>query len=140
MTSLAILDSGPLLASINRADPHHAACLEILRARDYDFVIPALCVAEVTYLIGQRLGAEIEATFLGGLEGFDVRAPSHDDWPIIAERVRKYSDLPLGGTDASVLVAAERWDADVVVTLDERHFTVAKPENGAKVLVPRSAA
>ncbi len=136
MTSLAILDSGPLLASINRADPHHDACLEVLRSRELDFLIPALCVAEVSYLVGRRLGPGMEAAFLRGLESFDVRAPVHDDWPRIAELVAQYSDLPLGGTDASVLVAAERWEAETIVTLDRRHFEVARARNAARALFP----
>jgi predicted nucleic acid-binding protein len=138
MPSLAILDSGPLLASINRADPHHDACLELLRGREFDFLIPAMCVAEVSYLVGSRLGPEMEAALLGGLEAFDVRAPAHDDWPRIAELVLQYSDLPLGGTDASVLVAAERWKAETIVTLDRRHFEVARSRNGARALFPPS--
>jgi predicted nucleic acid-binding protein len=74
MTSIAIVDSGPLLAAANRSDPDHADCLAVLRETKYRLVIPAMCVAEVSYFLGRRQGAELEARFLRGLEEFDVRA------------------------------------------------------------------
>lgn len=55
--------------------------------------------------------------------------PDVDDWERIAELVDEYTDLPLGGTDASVVALAERLDAEVVITLDRRHFTVVRPRH-----------
>lgn len=136
MPGLAIVDSGLLLASINRADPDHAWSVEVMRSSRFDLVIPALCVAEVSHLVSRRLGARVEATLLRGLASFDVRAPSVDDWPRIAELVEQFSDLPLGGTDASILALAERMDAQAILTLDRRHFGVARPANGAEIVLP----
>lgn len=90
-------------------------------------MIPALVVAEATYLIGSRLGPKAEASFLRGLTQVEVEPPASDDWERIAELVDEYADLPLGGTDASVVALAERLDAGVVITLDRRHFTVVRP-------------
>jgi predicted nucleic acid-binding protein len=94
-----------------------------------ELVIPALVVAEVIYLVGSRLGPKPEATFLRGLAGLEVESPISDDWDRIAELVEEYADLPLGGTDASVVALAERLDASVVITLDRRHFTVVRPRH-----------
>jgi hypothetical protein len=44
----------------------------------------------------------------------------HPDWARIAELVEAYGDLPLGGTDGSVIALAERVGTPVVVTLDRR--------------------
>ncbi|HVS66087.1 MAG TPA: PIN domain-containing protein [Thermoanaerobaculia bacterium] len=136
MPSLAIVDSGPLLASVNRADPDHAWSVDALRSSDRDLVIPALCVAEVSHLLGRRLGPRVESLFMRGLAGFDVRAPAPEDWTRIADLVDRFADLPLGGTDASVIALAERLDAGAILTLDRRHFTVARPANGAEILLP----
>lgn len=75
-----------------------------------------------------RLGAAAEASFLVSMSGFDIELPSIEDWPRIAELVTKYADLPLGGTDASVVVAAERLDTDLVITLDS-DFNVVRPKH-----------
>jgi len=85
----------------------------------------------VTYLVAARLGAEAEATFLDGLALFEVEAPSRSDWRRIAELVRQYQDLPLGGADASVVALAERLNTDVVITLDQRHFRAIRPLHAA---------
>ncbi len=127
---LAIVDSGPLLATANDADPDHAACVDALTQRNLDLMIPALCVAEVCYFLGERHGLDIEARFVAGLADFPVVAPDPEDWPAIADLVRRYRDFPLGTTDASVVVLAERMDTTRIVTLDRRHFGVLKNRRG----------
>ena len=92
-------------------------------------VIPALVVNEASYLIGRRLGPDIEARFLASLEQQEVRAPEHQDWSRISQLVKKYRDLPLGGTDASVIVLADRLRTRLILTTDRRHFGVLR--NGA---------
>jgi len=83
----------------------------------------------VTYMVGKRLGPRAEAAFLRGLEDFDVEAPTAEDWPEIADLVERYGEFPLGGTDASVAVLAERVGTDVVITLDRRHFGAIRPRH-----------
>jgi uncharacterized protein len=129
MISIAIVDSGPLVAVANIADPAYRACLEVLRTPSLRLVIPALCVAEAAYLIHHQCGPSTEARFLRGLEGFDVQAPLAQDWPRIGELVEQYADFPLGGTDASVIALAERLRTEVVITLDRRHFGTVRPKH-----------
>ena len=130
MTStVVVVDSGPLLAAANRADPDHGACVEILRDPRHRLVIPAMCIAEVAYLLGRRTGATIEGRFLRGLESFDVRAPRPEEWKRIGHLVEQYSDLPLGGTDASVVSLAEQLGSRLILTLDRRHFERIRPRH-----------
>ncbi|MCY7419469.1 MAG: PIN domain-containing protein [Chloroflexi bacterium] len=119
---IAIVDSGPLYAAVDADDDDHDRCVEVLGRMDLDIVVPALVVAEVTYLVGRRLGPAIEAAFLRGLASFEVEAPRPNDWPRIADLVERYGDFPLGGTDASVIALADRLDTRVILTLDRRHF------------------
>lgn len=76
MISIAIVDSGPLVAAANSADPAHRSCLEVLQKPGLRLVIPALCIAEASYLIHRYRGAETEARFLRGLEGSTSKRPS----------------------------------------------------------------
>lgn len=126
---LAIVDAGPLYAVTDVGDDDHARSLAVLERPDLHLVIPALVIAEVTYLVGRRLGARAEGAFLRGLEGFDVEAPAPQDWSRIAELVEEYADFPLGGTDASVVALAERLGTDLVITLDRRHFAAVRPRH-----------
>ena len=123
----AIVDASALYAAIDEQDAFHQPCASTLSQPTLRLVIPALCVAEVAYMVEKRLGAEVEARFLEGLAELDVRAPELEDWVRIGELVRQYADFPLGGTDASVVALAERLKTDIVVTLDRRHFATVRP-------------
>lgn len=126
---VAVVDTGPLYAAVDADDADHARCRAALEDASYRLVIPALIVAEVTYLIGTRLGAGVEARFLRSLADMDVEAPAPEDWHRIAALVDQYGDFPLGGADASVVALAERLDADTIVTLDDRHFRAVRPRH-----------
>jgi len=126
---IAVVDAGPLIASANTADPAHQRSVDALSRTDLQLVIPALVVAEATYAVGVQLGPRGEASFLRGLESFDIEAPDSSDWGRIGALVEQYGNLRLGGTDASVIALAERIDARTVITLDRRHFTVVRPRH-----------
>lgn len=129
MTRLAIVDAGPLYAAADADDDDHSASVAALTRADLRLVVPALVVAEATYFVGRRLGANAEAAFLGGLAALDIEAPVEEDLGRMAQLVAEYADFPLGGTDASVVALAERLDAPVVITLDRRHFAAVKPRH-----------
>lgn len=130
MRSLAVVDAGPLLAALDRRDPDHVGCAEVLRHRDLDLVIPVLVVAEVSYFAASRLGPRGEAAFVRSLRDLAVEAPHPEDWPVIADLVEQYGDFPLGTVDASILVLADRLDTDLIVTLDRRHFGAIQSPRG----------
>ncbi len=92
-------------------------------------MVPALVVAEVSYLTATRLGPAIEAVFLAGMSDLDVEGSSIVDWPRIAQLVELYADFPLGGVHASIVALAERIQAETVVTLDRRHFLAVRPSH-----------
>lgn len=126
---LAIADAGPLYASVDHSDDDHLFIAELFELPDLQLIIPAMVVAEVTCMIGRRLGPLVEARFLAGLADMMVVAPDPDDWPHIAALAAQYADFPLGGTDTSVIALAERLGTDLVVTFDHRHFRAVKPRH-----------
>lgn len=127
---LAIVDTGPLYAVADADDDDHERCLAVLQRHDLELVLPAMVVAEATYLIGSRLGTSAEAAFLRALASFEVEAPTSDDWLAIAKLVERYADFPIGGTDTSLAVLADRLQTDVVITLDRRHFGAIRSAAG----------
>jgi predicted nucleic acid-binding protein len=126
---IAVVDTGPLYASLDLDDEDHERCVATLQRPDLQLVIPVLVVAETTYLAGSRLGAEVEARFVAALASLEVEAPTPEDWRRVAQLVEQYVDFPLGATDASVVALAERLDAEIVITLDMRHFRAVRPRH-----------
>jgi uncharacterized protein len=125
----ALVDAGPLYAYIDADDAHHDECLDLLRTHPAPLAVPVLVVAEVTHLVGTRLGAEPEVRFLGDLasRAFVTVPVEDDDWLRIAELVSRYRDLTLGTVDASIIAAAERLGVATIATLDRRHFSIVRP-------------
>ena len=129
MTSLAVVDAGPLYAAADSDDQDHGASVAALSRNDLRLVVPALVVAEASYFVGRRLGARAERRFLDGVGALDVEGPTPQDFKRMAELVEIYADFPLGAADASVVALAERLDAPVVITLDRRHFAAVVPRH-----------
>jgi predicted nucleic acid-binding protein len=135
---VVVVDAGPLYAYIDADDAHHQDCLTLLTSHRGPLAVPVLVVAEVAHLVATRLGPDPEVRFLGDLAGgaFTTIPVEDHDWLRIAELVARYSDLPLGTVDASVVAAAERLGVTTVATLDRRLAVVRPAHVAAFDLVP----
>lgn len=124
-----VLDTGPLLAAIDAADPDHEACASLLVEAEEDLVVPALVLAELDYWCHERLTSEVWLSFLDDvLEGaYRVEAPTGADLARCRELQDTYYDLRLGVVDASVVALVERLGENKVATLDRRHFAAVRP-------------
>jgi predicted nucleic acid-binding protein len=129
MTSLAVVDAGPLYAAADADDQDHDASRAALMRADLRLVVPALVIAEATYFVWKRLGAPAESRFIRGIGELDVEGPTGKDFERMADLIDQYADFPLSGTDASVVALAERLGAAVVITLDRRHFGAVTPRH-----------
>jgi predicted nucleic acid-binding protein len=139
---MIVCDTGPLVAAALANDDHHHACVELftgLHLARRPLLVPATVVAEVGYLLGREAGPKLESLFLDSLAAGDFTLVdlTAADFARAAELVRRYGDLPLGTTDASVIAIAERLDVTEVATLDRRHFAVVRPRHTtALILLP----
>jgi len=126
-----IVDTGPLLATADRADKDHVACRELLENDEGPLVTTATVIAEAAYLIDRQLGPKAEASLYASIiEGqIEVAGLDINDWQRIQDLVTTYADLRLGGTDASVIALAERRGTSRIATLNRRHFAVVRPRH-----------
>jgi uncharacterized protein len=134
-----VLDTGPLLAALDAADPDHTRCAALLSETREDLVVPMLVLAELDYWCHQRLGVDAWLTFLDDLlDGvYRLEAATNDELKRCRELQAEYSDRALGVVDASVLALVERLSEDKLATLDHRHFAVVRPRHvGALRLLP----
>lgn len=139
---MIVCDTGPLVAAALSNDADHPRCVRLftdLHAAGRELLVPATVVAEVGYLLAREAGPRVEALFLRSLADGDFSAVelTSADYARMAELVAAYGDLPLGTTDASVVTVAERLKLIEVATLDQRHFTVIRPNHvNALTLLP----
>lgn len=122
-----LVDAGPLVALIDRADPDHDACVAALKTLRAPLVTVWPAFTEAMYLLGKSwLGQkalwsrlETEALALAPLDEADA--------PRMRELMEKYRDLPMDMADAALVRVAERDSLTQVFTLDRTHFSVYRP-------------
>ena len=134
-----IVDTGPLLAALDGADPDHARCAALLTGSVEDLVVPALVLAELDYWCTRRLSPDAWLIFLDDVlaGAYRVEPPTRTDLARCRDLQAQYHDLALGVVDASVVALAERLDEPKVATLDQRHFRTLRPTHvTALELVP----
>ena len=107
---MLVVDTGVLLAAADDADSDHRVCVDLVETTAEVLVTSPLVVAETGYLIERQLGPEAEAGFYRSIAAGDllVEVLTATDYRRIAELIERYADLGLGGTDASLVVIAER--------------------------------
>lgn len=134
-----VLDTGPLLAALDRSDPDHAACVGLIESAREALVVPGLVLAELDYWCHERLDAGVWLTFLEDVlaGAYRVEQPTPPDLARCHQLQTQYADLRLGVVDASVVALVERLGERAVATLDHRHFSVVRPRHVAALqLVP----
>jgi predicted nucleic acid-binding protein len=126
-----ILDTGPILAALDVADPDHKRCAELITETAEDLVVPDLVLAEVDYWCAERLSVDAWLVFLDDVRAgaYRMEAPTHADLDRCRELQDRYRDLGLGVVDASLVALAERLEEPKIATLDERHFRVVRPKH-----------
>jgi predicted nucleic acid-binding protein len=122
-----IVDTGPLVATLDATDPDHERCVELLVGSTEPRVVPVCVLVEVECLV--RPWPEAFAALLADFESgaFELVDLPPRWLQRAGELVDRYRDLPLGLVDASVIAATEMLDEPKVATLDHRHFTVVRP-------------
>ena len=121
------LDTSIVFALLNRKDPNHQRVKNTLLTYTPPYLIPTGVLAEIAYLLEQRLGFYALDAFLNDLQAGVFRL-EHDpvDLGRAHEIARQYQNLDLGLSDALVIACAER-HGGLVMSLD-RHFWVVAGE------------
>lgn len=134
-----VIDAGPLVAFGDANDPHFARVEQLLRTADGPLIVPAPVTAEVDYLLGRRVGHGPRRNFIADLAAgrFTVACLEREDYATIAELDLRYADLGLGLADCALVVIANRYQTDRIVSFDERHFrAVTTLAGGAFTILP----
>jgi predicted nucleic acid-binding protein len=128
-----IVDTGVLVAAADRTDRHHLRCAAVVVDEPGPLVTTAMVMAEAAYLLERELGTTAEVSLYTSVIDGDLSVEPFEpsDWSRIRELVESYADLPLGGTDASLVAIAERLGVVRIATLDRSHFRVVRPAHCA---------
>jgi uncharacterized protein len=118
-----LVDTGPLVAALNRRDPQHARCAAALAEFEGTLVTTGAVVTEAMHFLSSA--PDGGATLTGFLE--EARVEIRDCFSVARMRsaaalMRKYHDVPMDFADATLVVLAEEVNIGEILTLDERGF------------------
>ena len=117
-----LIDTGAMVAILDRSDEWHDRCVETLSSLRLPFATTAAVLAELFHMIGDdphggaaawaflRSGAVV----LASVEGRDL--------PALEALMKRYSDRPMDFADATLVHVAERDSLTTVFTTDHDDF------------------
>ncbi len=126
-----VLDTGPIVAALDRRDRDHEPCRELFGDPRERRVVAAPVLVEVDHLLSGQLGAGAFPALLGTIERgeLDVIELTGPDYTRTRELMTTYADMRVGFVDAAVLAIVERLREPKLATLDRRHFSVMRPRH-----------
>lgn len=136
-----IVDTSALLAYFDANEPAHPAVAAVIESTSEPLVVSPFVIAELDYLLLTRHGTAAEQAALSELGGgaWDLADFGTSRLRAAAAIVTAYADVPIGLTDASLIVLADIYGTDQIATLDRRHFSVLRLPGGAPVrIVPEA--
>jgi len=122
----ALVDTGAVVALINRADRHHAAAVEWFKRFRGQLLTTEAVVTETAYVLAAS-PAHLRAALLwferaraAGL----LKVEPVADYAALARIMAQYDNLPCDYADASLIALAERAGVTAIATIDQRDFSI----------------
>jgi predicted nucleic acid-binding protein len=129
-----VVDTSALLAYFDTNEPQHEAVVPVINAAAAGpLVVSPYVIAELDYLVLTRHGVQAQREVLAELTGgaWELATMDRERLVAAADIVERYSDIPIGVTDASNIVLAEAYRTRAIATLDRRHVTVLRLGDGS---------
>jgi predicted nucleic acid-binding protein len=134
-----VVDSGPLVASVDVGSRAHAAVAKVLKDELGSLVLSSFVAAEADYLIWSRFGTRAELAYLDDLAAgtYEVVSLEPSELEVARDLVRTYRDLEIGLSDASIVILARRFRTRRILSFDEPDFrTIAPLQGGHFTILP----
>lgn len=129
---MIIVDTSGLLAAMDESQHSHAAARRALEEASPPWVLSPFVLAELDYLLANRVGQAAERALLAevGRGVYRLESFEAEEIATAGRLIGRHADLDIGLTDASVVVLAQRYGVRELLTLDERHFRALRGPGG----------
>ena len=118
-----LLDTGVIVALLDRSERYHSQCVEVLSDLTGALVTCEAAIAEACYLLRDLRTAPEAVVSNVGSGVFQIPIRLADQAASVEKLLRKYRDVPMGLADACLVDLADRLDTGRVLTLD-RDFEI----------------
>lgn len=128
---MILLDTSGLFAALDGSERHHDSARRILLSSQPRILSPFV-LAEIDYIVATRLSQVAELMLLHDVMNGAYRLEPMNAEAVGAARaiIERFEDLGLGLADASIVVLAQQYGCNDILTLDQRHFRAITGLNG----------
>ena len=138
MAASALIDTGVILALVDRSDRWHKPCVDVYHTVPLPMLTTEAVLAEVFHLTYRNLRDVRGVWTLLGSGAVRLAAIAHDELPEIRTLMRDYADRPMDFADATLVYLAKRESLSVILTVDQADFATYRIEGKRQFrVVPR---
>ena len=134
---IAILDTGPWVALIDRSESRHAECVQWLKNFSGKLYSTEAVLTEVLYILNFSIIAQCAALDFVLESVVEIVPSSIASLKRAKNLMKKYADLPMNFADATIVCLAEDTEIQNVVTFDKKDFSIYKlPKKKSFTIMP----
>lgn len=122
MNATGLIDTGAILALLDRKDAWHERCLNTFSTLRLPLATTAAVLTELFHFLVKHPQAQANAWKLLNSGAITVKSIEDADLPTIERFVRKYADCPMDFADATLVLLAERESLTTIFTIDHDDF------------------
>jgi predicted nucleic acid-binding protein len=135
MRGNALIDTGAILALLDRSDRWHAVCAEAFRQFRLPLVTSEAVLTELFHLVGDSR-VEMDAAWQFVRTGAMVMATIEDsELRSVHALMSRYWDRPMDFADATLVYLAKRESLPTILTVDHADFETYRIEGRRRVRI-----
>jgi uncharacterized protein len=141
MGANALIDTGAILALLDRTDRWHSLCRDTFQQLRLPLMTSDAILTELFHLVGDNRRKMESAWKFISSGAIELAAIAHSELPEIHALMSRYGDRPMDFADATLVYLARRESLSTVFTVDHADFETYRIEGRRKFrVVPRTTA
>jgi hypothetical protein len=134
---IAILDTGPWVALIDRSESRHTECVRWLKNFSGTLYSTEAVLTEVLYILNFSITAQCVALDFVLESVVEIVPSSAESLNKTKNLMKKYADLPMDFADATIVCLAAETGMQNIVTFDRKDFAIYKlPKKKGFTIIP----
>jgi len=121
-----LLDTGPLVALIDKSERNHKTCLEFFKAYSGNILTTEPVITEALHLLNNQFRFQKTCMDFILQAGIEIIPQTKKSLERANKLMEKYQDIPMDYADATLVCIAEETGIKEIFTLDKRGFAAYK--------------